>query len=71
MSLVLERLCCDACGAQAGDIGNWNRDGRWVDLARLFDGPLLVLPVPVQEVQLRDVNGRLLCQRCAAGEARR
>ncbi len=69
MNALVTAEVCDRCGVREGDIGNW-RGSEWVSLGRLFDEPMLKLPVPVRLVQLREVNGQMVCQRCAGSEER-
>lgn len=70
MNAVTNALLCDGCGVAEKAVGNWDAAGRWKSLWDLFDGRIVALPVPVQEIRIRECNGRLLCQRCARREGR-
>lgn len=71
MSAVTNALLCDGCGVADRTVGNWDATGQWRSLWDLFEGRIVALPVPVQEIRLREVNGRLLCQQCARREAQK
>lgn len=64
-AVIATEAKCQSCGLRDGDVGNWDAAGRWQNLRDLFSGRYVHLPVRAREIEIRTINGRSLCQRCA------